>query len=126
VTRLFYFGESVLLPEYRGHGIGHAFFDPRERPPARGASAACFAAVMRAPDHPARPAGYRPLDAFWHKGYALSRAWSPICRGKSMARRRKAPRPCNTGSGISNDPLYRRCGAISDRSSAAGTPMSPS
>ena len=26
--RLFYFGESVLLPAYRGRGIGHAFFDP--------------------------------------------------------------------------------------------------
>ncbi len=30
VARLFYFGESVLLPRYRGHGIGHAFFDHRE------------------------------------------------------------------------------------------------
>lgn len=73
VTRLFYFGESVLLREYRGHGIGHAFFDAREAAARRaGASAACFAAVVRAPDHPARPAGYRPLDDFWHKrGYAL-------------------------------------------------------
>jgi GNAT superfamily N-acetyltransferase len=53
VTRLFYFGESVLLPEYRGHGIGHAFFDAREAAARRaGASAACFAAVVRAPDHP--------------------------------------------------------------------------
>ena len=25
VDRIFYFGESVLLPEYRGQGIGHAF-----------------------------------------------------------------------------------------------------
>ena len=27
---IFYFGESVLLPDYRGQGIGHAFFDHRE------------------------------------------------------------------------------------------------
>lgn len=71
-ARLFYFGESVLLPDYRGHGIGHAFFDHREAQAiACGAEAACFAAVIRADDHPARPAGYTPLDAFWTKrGYA--------------------------------------------------------
>ena len=70
---LFYFGESVLLPEYRGQGIGHAFFDHRENAArAAGAPAACFAAVIRPADHPARPAGYRPLDAFWQgRGYAL-------------------------------------------------------
>lgn len=70
---LFYFGESVLLPEYRGQGIGHAFFDHREDAArAAGAQAACFAAVIRPADHPARPAGYRPLDAFWQaRGYAL-------------------------------------------------------
>lgn len=71
-ARLCYFGESVLLPDYRGQGIGHAFFDQREAH-ARGwgADAACFAAVVRAADHPARPEGYTPLDAFWTgRGYA--------------------------------------------------------
>jgi GNAT superfamily N-acetyltransferase len=70
--RLFYFGESVLLPEYRGHGIGHAFFDHREEQARRcGADAATFAAVIRPADHPARPAGYISLDAFWtRRGYA--------------------------------------------------------
>jgi GNAT superfamily N-acetyltransferase len=73
VERLFYFGESVLLPGYRGQGIGHAFFDHREaQAKACGASAACFAAVIRPEDHPARPEGYLPHDAFWTKrGYAL-------------------------------------------------------
>lgn len=72
-ARLFYFGESVLLPQYRGAGIGHAFFDYREAHAVKcGAGAACFAAVVRAGDHPARPAGYSPLDGFWTKrGYAL-------------------------------------------------------
>lgn len=70
--RLFYFGESVLLPEFRGRGIGHAFFDRREaQARACGAMAATFAAVVRPPDHPARPAGYVPLDPFWRgRGYA--------------------------------------------------------
>lgn len=69
---LFYFGESVLLPEYRGRGLGHEFFNRREAQARRcGAGAACFAAVIRPADHPARPAGYRPLDAFWRaRGYA--------------------------------------------------------
>ena len=73
VGRLFYFGESVLLPGYRGQGIGHAFFDHREAQAKNcGATAACFAAVIRPEDHPARPDGYVPHDAFWTKrGYAL-------------------------------------------------------
>ncbi|TWH85483.1 GNAT family N-acetyltransferase [Novosphingobium taihuense] len=72
-ARLFYFGESVLLPEYRGAGIGHAFFDHREAQAVRcGANAACFAAVVRGEEHPARPEGYTPLDGFWAKrGYAV-------------------------------------------------------
>lgn len=71
-AHLCYFGESVLLPQYRGQGIGHAFFDHREaHARATGATAACFAAVIRPDDHPARPADHRPLDPFWRaRGYA--------------------------------------------------------
>ena len=68
----FYFGESILLPEFRGEGIGNAFFDCREAHAlACGATAAHFAAVIRPDDHPARPIDYIPLEAFWRKrGYA--------------------------------------------------------
>jgi GNAT superfamily N-acetyltransferase len=72
VARIFYFGESVLLPEYRGQGVGVVFFAEREAH-ARGLrrfDKACFCAVVRAPDDPRRPPGYAPLDAFWRKrGY---------------------------------------------------------
>lgn len=72
VARVFYFGESLLLPGYRGRGLGHRFFDEREVW-ARAAGefdTACFCAVQRPDDHPLRPAGYVPLDAFWRKrGY---------------------------------------------------------
>ena len=71
LSTTFYFGESVLLPAYRGHGIGHAFFDVREAHAlAHGYKRACFCAVDRPADHPLRPEGYSPLDPFWKaRGY---------------------------------------------------------
>ncbi|MEQ9260670.1 MAG: GNAT family N-acetyltransferase [Roseovarius sp.] len=68
---IFYCAESVLLREYRGHGLGHAFFDAREaHARALGRSWCTFCGVVRPEDHPLRPAGSRPLDAFWRKrGY---------------------------------------------------------
>jgi GNAT superfamily N-acetyltransferase len=68
----FYFGESVLLPEFRGQGIGNTFFDCREaHAMACGAKASHFAAVIRPEDHPARPSDYSPLEPFWRRrGYA--------------------------------------------------------
>ncbi len=72
VSQLFYFGESVLLPDYRGQGIGHAFFDTREAVAlAWGARATCFCGIVRPADHPLRPADMRDLGPFWRKrGYA--------------------------------------------------------
>lgn len=69
---IFYFGESVLLPEYRGQGVGRAFFDQREAHAANfGARATTFAGVVRRQNHPSRPQDYVPLDAFWRRrGYA--------------------------------------------------------
>jgi len=69
LAEMFYCAESVLLPEYRGQGIGHRFFDLREEAArALGRRWSCFCAVVR--PGPA-PADYRPLDAFWRKrGYA--------------------------------------------------------
>jgi GNAT superfamily N-acetyltransferase len=68
---IFYFGESVLRRSYRGHGLGHAFFDGREaHAHALGFTKTAFCGVIRPGDHPARPAAYRPLDPFWMKrGY---------------------------------------------------------
>ena len=69
---IFYFGESVLLPAYRGQGIGVRFFEEREKAAlGHGYKEACFCAVVRPDDHPARPKDYVPLDGFWTKrGYA--------------------------------------------------------
>ena len=72
IAGVFYCAESVLLPEYRGQGAGHRFFDLREaHARAQGYGQVVFCGVVRPDDHPARPSAYRPLDAFWRKrGYA--------------------------------------------------------
>jgi GNAT superfamily N-acetyltransferase len=72
VARIFYFGESVLLPDHHGQGIGHQFFDARETAArAAGAVQASFCAVIRREDHPMRPASPRDLSPFWRaRGYA--------------------------------------------------------
>lgn len=69
---VFYCAESVLLPGYRGQGLGHAFFDAREaHARALGRRFSAFCAVIRPKDHPLKPETYRPLDRFWAKrGYA--------------------------------------------------------
>lgn len=68
----YYFGESVLEAAHRGRGIGVAFFGAREaRAAALGYRRTTFCAVERPDDHPLRPPGYQPLDAFWaRRGYA--------------------------------------------------------
>ncbi|ARE39271.1 Histone acetyltransferase HPA2 and related acetyltransferase [Rhodovulum sp. P5] len=68
---IFYCAESVLLPEFRGQGAGHTFFDLREAHARKlGHRYSAFCGVVRPDDHPLRPAGYRPLDPFWRKrGY---------------------------------------------------------
>lgn len=72
ISSIFYFGESILLPQYRGLGLGHRFFDERE---AYAKSFGrfkftCFCGVVRPEDHPAKPADFRPLNDFWKKrGY---------------------------------------------------------
>ena len=72
LATVFYCAESILLPDYRGQGAGHVFFDRREaRARALGFGAVAFCGVVRPDDHPMRPERYRPLDAFWRgRGYA--------------------------------------------------------
>jgi GNAT superfamily N-acetyltransferase len=87
VGEVFYFGESVLLPGYRGRGIGHRFFDEREaHASALGRfTTTGFCAVDRADDDPRRPAGHRGNEAFWtgrgyirQPGMTVRLAWQEI------------------------------------------------
>lgn len=72
ISKVFYCAESVLLPQYRGLGLGWRFFDEREAHAQRigGFDYSCFCAVERAANHPLRPTNYQPLDSLWNKrGY---------------------------------------------------------
>lgn len=71
LSNIYYLAESVLLPEYRGRGIGHRFFDERERHArSSGYTLAAFCAVVRDSAHPLRPESPRDLAPFWRaRGY---------------------------------------------------------
>lgn len=73
ISKVFYCGESVLVGDYRGQGVGHKFFDEREAHARRlgGFEISTFCRVVRPDDHPLKPASYHALDTFWNKrGYA--------------------------------------------------------
>lgn len=93
---IFYFGESVLLPEYRGRGLGVRFFEEREayaRELGR-FSWTCFCAVERPADHPRRPPEHVPLDAFWHRrGYAKHPELATTYTWKDLDEAEQSPKP---------------------------------
>ena len=103
-ARVFYLGESVLLPEYRGRGIGVRFFEEREAhardlaaDPASGFGPfdwLSFCAVERAADDPRRPPGYQPLDRFWqHRGYTRHPELRTTFRWQEIGETAESPKP---------------------------------
>lgn len=74
MTDILYGAESVLLPRFRGIGLGHRFIDLREaHAVAMGRSYVAFCSVKRPDDHPAKPVDARTNDAFW-----LGRGYAPL------------------------------------------------
>ena len=71
IEDIYYLGESVLLPQYRGRSIGHAFFDHREAQAKKlGYKSTTFCSVIRPDNHPRKPQDYRSNEEFWQKrGY---------------------------------------------------------
>lgn len=96
IDNTFYFGESIILPKYRGQGIGHKFFDYREshaKHVYKDLRYTCFCAVERI-NHSLEPKKYRPLDHFWHqRGYkkyedmSIDYTWKDI--GKEVEDKKK-------------------------------------
>jgi GNAT superfamily N-acetyltransferase len=71
IDTIFYLGESVLLPEYRGKGVYKYFFSEREAAAREyGAKIAAFCGVDRALDDPRRPESHNSLHPVWQRfGY---------------------------------------------------------
>ncbi|MDI5985548.1 GNAT family N-acetyltransferase [Halomonas sp. M4R5S39] len=92
---VFYYGESVLLPEYRGRGIGKAFMTERERHAAgQGFATVAFCAVERPDDHPRKPQGYVPLHGFWHsRGYERHPELATTFRWKDIGEPAETDKP---------------------------------
>ena len=67
INDIFYFGESILLKEYRGQGIGKKFFEIREAYAKKLGfiKKLAFCAVVRDENHPLKPQDYLPLNTFW-------------------------------------------------------------
>lgn len=96
IDEIFYFGESVLLPEYRGQGAGVAFFEHREAhaKDCGDYRYSCFCAVQRPPDHPARSADYVPLDRFWrNRGYTIQPQLQTRFTWKDVGEPGQSPKP---------------------------------
>jgi len=95
-AEVFYCGESVLLPEYRGRGAGVAFFEHREAHARAlgGFRYMCFCAVLRPDDHPRRPADYVPLDDFWQRrGYLRQPQLTTDYSWKDLDESESSPKP---------------------------------
>ncbi|WP_252108620.1 MULTISPECIES: GNAT family N-acetyltransferase [unclassified Halomonas] len=92
---VFYYGESVLLHEYRGQGLGKAFMAERERHArTQGFATAAFCAVERPANHPAKPEGYQPLHGFWESlGYRRQASLAARFAWKDIGEREETEKP---------------------------------
>lgn len=95
-ARVFYLGESVLYPSYRGQGIGKRFFDERERHAERlgGFDYHAFCAVERPEDDPRRPVNYRSLAPFWNsRGYRREPRLYTTFSWREVGEAQESPKP---------------------------------
>jgi GNAT superfamily N-acetyltransferase len=95
IRDVFYLGESVLQPKYRGRGIYRHFFTARETAAKEyGCKLSAFAAVDRALDDPRKPKDYVPLDNIWrHFGYEKHPELRTWFEWKEIGESMQTPKP---------------------------------
>lgn len=96
IDKVFYCGESVLISDYRGQGVGVAFFEHREAHARESGSFeySCFCGVQRPENHPARPDDFVPLDNFWRKrGYQKHPDLNTSFSWKELNEEDESPKP---------------------------------
>lgn len=67
IEGVYYFSEILIYPQYRGKGFGKQLFDAAEVTARDFKMFNCFtlATVIRADNHPLKPADYKSLNEFW-------------------------------------------------------------
>lgn len=67
ISEVVYFGESILLPKYRGQGFGKRFMEERLQfaKSTEGIKTVAFCAVQRDWTDKRKPKEAKPLDEFW-------------------------------------------------------------
>lgn len=96
LSRIFYCGEVLLLPEYRGRGLGGRLFKEAEiRARELGRfDLICLCGVKRDDGHPRRPLGYKSLDGFWEKyGYTRRPNLIGTFTWKDLDEEEETPKP---------------------------------
>jgi hypothetical protein len=95
VQSVFYLGESVLLPAYRGQHIYQHFFHEREAAANEyGSDIAAFCAVEHMKNDPRRPKNYTPLDPVWnHFGYKKHPELTAYFQWQEIGEQTISPKP---------------------------------
>jgi len=84
---VYFFGESLVLPQYRGQGLGVRFFIERESYAHTLAEFdyCVFCAVERPGVHPRRPPDYKPLQGFWrNRGFLHEPSLRTTCAWRDL------------------------------------------
>lgn len=64
----YYYGEVIVMPEYKGNGLAKKLFDAQdEKIKEWGYKHTCILTVMRDENHPQKPIGYKLTDSVWAK-----------------------------------------------------------
>jgi len=95
VDTIFYLGESVLYPQYRGQHIYRCFFKYREEAAVSyGCQYAAFCSVERDFNDPRCPKNYQSLEPVWkHFGYRKQPDLTAYFEWKEIGENRMSPKP---------------------------------